>query len=67
MSDKVKINLYIGTGFARCTHEDVEYVDRAEWEAMTSEQRQAYLEDAAATYLSNHIDYSASVEEGEAE
>ncbi len=65
MKDKVKICLYIGTGFAGCEHVDFEYVERAEWEAMTEAQRDEYLEDAAKTHLSNHIDYSASVVEEE--
>lgn len=63
MTDKVKIKLYIGTGFAGAKHEDEEYIDRKEWEGMSPEQREEYLEQAATDYLNNHIDYSAWVEE----
>lgn len=65
MGDKVKIKVYVGTGFAGCTHEDVEYVDRAEWEAMTEEEQEAYLEEAASTFLHNCIEHSAWVDDEE--
>lgn len=63
MSSKVKINLYIGTGFAGCKYEDHEYVDRDEWEAMSEEEQQDYLDQAAQDFLANHIEWSAYVDE----
>lgn len=65
MNDKVKIKLYIGTGFAGCDHRNVEYVDRAEWEAMTEKEQDNYLDQVAQDFLENHIDFSAWVEEEE--
>jgi hypothetical protein len=61
--DKVKIKLYIGTGYAGCDHTDYEYVDRSEWETMTEKERDAYLDEAANTHLQNNIEYSAYVVE----
>lgn len=63
MTDQVKIKLFIGTGFADANHEDEEYIDRAEWEAMTEMEQEAYLEQAATDFMSNHIEYSAYVED----
>ncbi|TWC17116.1 hypothetical protein FBY06_11836 [Pseudomonas sp. SJZ085] len=63
MSDKIKIKLFVGTGFAGCAHRDEEFVDRAEWEAMSEQQREQYLDDAATDYLHNCVEYSAWVEE----
>lgn len=63
MSDQVKIRLYIGTGFAGAEHVDYEYVDRSDWDSMSEEDREKYLEEAAQDFLGNHIDYSAVVVE----
>lgn len=63
MSDKVKINLYIGTGFAGCKYEDCEYVDREEWDAMSAEEKEEYLDQAANDFLTSRIDFSAYVED----
>jgi len=63
MSDQVKIKLFIGTGYANADHKDEEYIDRAEWEAMSDGEQEAYLEQAALDFLHNHIEYSAYVEE----
>jgi len=63
MSNKVKINLYIGTGFSGRKYEDHEYVDRNEWEAMSEKEQQDYLDRAALDFLANHIEWSAYVDE----
>ena len=63
MSDTIKIKLYIDTGFAGCKHEDVAEVDRAEWEAMSDEDREKHLQEEARDFLANHIDYGAYVDE----
>ena len=62
MGDKIKIRMYIGTGFAGCNYEDFEEIDRSEWEAMTDKERDDYLDQAATDFLSNHIEYAAWAE-----
>lgn len=61
MSDQVKIELYVGTGFSGCDHKDYEFIDKIEWEAMTEEQQEQYLDQAASDYLHNTVEYSAWV------
>lgn len=59
MSDKIRIKMYVHTGYPTASHEDYEEVDRAEWEAMTDKERDDYLGDAAQTYMENCIEYGA--------
>lgn len=45
------------------TREDVVEIPRSEWDAMTSEERQALLDDIADTTFSNEVDAWAVVDE----
>jgi len=63
MSDKIRIKLYVNTGYPSAKHEDYEEVDREEWEALSEKQRDEWLEEAAQTYMANCIEYGAYVDE----
>ena len=61
MSDVVKIQLYVGTGFANCHHKDVVEVPREEWDSLSEEQRNEMLDEMAVEFRNNYIDCSAWV------
>ncbi|HHK0021534.1 TPA: hypothetical protein ACQQGR_004925 [Pseudomonas aeruginosa] len=63
MSDFIKIRLFVNTGFAGATHEDIHEVDREEWEEMNEKERDDFLEECAKDFMSNCIDYGAYVVE----
>lgn len=65
MSEKIKVKMYVHTGFANCKHEDEFEIDRDEWEEMDEKEREKYLDDVAQDYLGNCIDYGAYAEEDE--
>ena len=59
-----RIRLVIDTGFAGCQHED--FLDLPDdWETMSEEERQKYLDEEASDFLSNNINYSAYVVDDE--
>ncbi len=61
-----KIKLFCSSGFAGGGHEDVFEVDDAEWDAMSEDEREEFLNDAAITHMNNHIECGAWViEDGE--
>ena len=63
MKDKVKIHMYVNTGFAGAKHKDFILIDRDEWEEMSEEERDDYLDDTAREYMDNCIDFGAYVED----
>ncbi|TJY57218.1 hypothetical protein E4T66_17570 [Sinimarinibacterium sp. CAU 1509] len=56
-----RIKLFVDTGFAECSHTDILEVDDADWEAMSPEERDAFLAEEAREFMGNHIDYGAYV------
>jgi hypothetical protein len=67
MSDTVRIRVYVSTGFANATHEEIYEEDRETWEAMTPEEQEKELDSIASDYASNYIEYGAYVLEDEDE
>lgn len=63
MSDTVRIKITVDTGFANASHTDYEEVDREEWDSMTKEEQEEYLDQAAIDLRDNHIDCNAYVVE----
>lgn len=65
MDDRIKIRVHIGVSFAaNADHEEiVPGPTRAEWDAMSERERNAYLEETAQDTLSNYLDLTAYVEE----
>lgn len=62
----MKIKLFVNTGFANCKHEDILEIDDQEWEEMTLEEQEKYMDEAAMDFMSNYIEYGAyPVEDGE--
>jgi|688.fasta_scaffold1383042_1 hypothetical protein len=61
MSDTVKIKITVETGFAGATHTDYDEVDREDWEAMTEDERDEYLDEAAVTLRDNYVYCNAHV------
>jgi hypothetical protein len=60
----MKIKLYINTGFANCKHTEI--IDcPEEWEKMSQQEKEEWLDDEALDFLNNHIDYGAIIIEGE--
>lgn len=65
MRDQVRIKVIVETGFTS-KHEDEVFIDRSEWEGMTQEQRDEFLNEAALDLRDNYISCSAWVaKEGE--
>lgn len=63
MSDKIRIKLYVDTGYPTAKHEDHEEVDRAWWNSLSEKERDEWLDQAAQDYMSNCIEYGAYVDE----
>lgn len=63
MTDMIKIRLYVGTGFAGCSHEDIWEVKRDWWEGLTEDQKEKELDEMGMEFAFNYIDVSASVME----
>lgn len=61
--DKVKILITIDTGFPGADHASAVEVDRAEWEAMTPDERDKFMEPSMEISISNHINASYRVVE----
>jgi len=60
--EKRRIVAYAQVGMAK-----IEYPSALpdDWDEMTEEDRQEYLDQAAETMLQNHVNFGAYVEEGE--
>ncbi len=66
MANPVRIKVLVETGFANCIHEDEVFVDRAERDAMSEQERDDFLDEQARELRSNHVSCSAWVaREGE--
>lgn len=63
MSDTIKIHVWIDTGYATASHKDYFEIDRQEWEEMSVEERDVYLDDLAVEFRDNKIEFGAYVEE----
>ena len=65
-SDMIRIKTGISANWiAGSTRENFIEIPRAEWEAMTGEERENYLDDVAQTLIENGIEAWACVEEDE--
>lgn len=61
----MKIKLYVNTGFANCNHKDELEVPDEEWNAMSVEEREKFLDEAALDFMGSVIDFGAlPVEDG---
>ena len=58
---KVGMSLSYMSGSDR---EDVEEIDRSEWESMTPEAQRQYLDEMAESYAAEYVDAWAQVDEG---
>ena len=65
MSDTIRIKAGVECSFTTASTESVYEVDRAEWEAMTDEQREQALNEYAEGELSNSVNAYAYVMEDE--
>lgn len=65
MSNKVKVKVFVHTGFSNAKHEDSWEVDRADWESLTEKEKEDLLDTYANDYMSNCIEFGAYVEEDE--
>lgn len=65
MSEEIKINLWVNTGYSGASHRSEEYVEKEYWDNLTPTQREDFLDELAKEYLSNCIDYGAYVEDEE--
>ena len=65
MSDTIRIKAGVECSFTTASSESVYEVDRAEWEAMTPEDRQCALDDYAQGELENSVNAYAYVMEDE--
>lgn len=65
MGNHIKIRVHIGVSFAaNAEHEEtVTGPPRAEWDAMSEDERNTYLEEAAQDTLANYLDLNAWVED----
>ena len=63
MSEFVKIKVYVGTGYDRCDYSYIEDVRKEEWDGMTEEEREDFLNQLAIDFRSNVIECSAWVME----
>lgn len=50
MANPVRIKVLVETGFANCTHEDEVFVDQAEWDAMSEQERDDFLDEQAREF-----------------
>lgn len=64
-TDKVKIKVFVYTGFSNAEHEDYFYVDREKWNLLTEQEREDLLDSYASEYMSNCIEFGAYVEDDE--
>jgi hypothetical protein len=55
-TEPVRINYTISIGFATAVHRGTFELDRAEWDGMTSDQREVEIEDMFRVELENHLD-----------
>jgi nitrogen regulatory protein PII-like uncharacterized protein len=55
------IKVFVNTGFAGCTHTEYEEFDTDEWEALSEEEQETYLDSIAIDYMNNVIEAGAYV------
>lgn len=53
----MKFLLYVDTGFVGARHEEEIEIDDAEWGEMSEQDRESYLQDSAADFMHNCIEY----------
>ena len=57
------IKMSLGIGFAGVKHTNEEYIDDAEWEAMTLAEKDDMLDEMVKDWAYNYIDMGVWVEE----
>ncbi len=56
----VQIKLYVNTGFVGARHEEI--IDGPDdWETMTEDEREEWIDEAAKDYLINCIEFGGNV------
>lgn len=61
MTDKIRIKLYVNTGYPIGSHSLYEEIEREDWEGMSSIEQEAYLDQAAVDFMQKHIEFGAYV------
>lgn len=59
--DMIRIKLFVRTGFVNCKYDGYINIPREEWENMSARAQEAELNELAAQFLNNHIEYGAYV------
>lgn len=62
MTETVTIKIVVNTGFANCSHEDEEVMDKSVWDAMSESEQDEYLSQAAMDLRNNHVECAAWIE-----
>lgn len=63
MNDKVKITLTLSIGFPTATRKQIIEIDREEWEEMSEDMREQFLDEEAQYMIANHADVSVQIVE----
>ena len=63
MSEDIKVNITLGTGFANGVHKTTESISRAYWESMSEEARETFLNEIATEWMWSKLDLFWEVEE----
>lgn len=63
MNDKVKIKLTLSIGFPTATRIETIEVDREDWEEMSEDDREQFLDDEAQHMINNYADVHEKIVE----
>lgn len=63
----VKIKVYCHTGFTGCNHDFTYELPKKEWDNMSEDERNEFLNNLATENMHNHIDYGAHLIDEEVE
>lgn len=63
MNDKVKIKLTLSIGFPTATRKETIEIDREEWEEMSEDMREQFLDEEAQYLINNYADVSVEIGE----
>lgn len=61
MSDQVRIKVLVETGYTGGDHEDEILIDLSEWEAMSEQDQNEFLNESALDLRDNYVSCSAWV------
>jgi len=61
MSDKIKIELSVHTGFVGGTHAKIIEIDKDSWDEMDEYEQEEYMDVAAEEFMNTKISWNAEV------